>query len=224
MSAVELLEQQLQLQHSVSRSLENFKKTGKKNWTPARIRSRITSLKETWNQMRCGHAALSKVADAEMKSTHHYFNGDVISETEEIYQTTLDFMSECLEEQEPPKPENPLKTGEKRSGAREIAFGVLAKRATAVPRSVQAGGWSPFRDVYGCVVAKWLHATEPVRESHTLSSLLSVAPTGSKTLRSSGSPGALRIVSTKEAPRRPRSAAAANTSRCPMQMFASFLS
>ncbi|EZA61962.1 hypothetical protein X777_07311 [Ooceraea biroi] len=52
--------------------------------------------------MRCGHAALSKVADAEMKSTHHYFNGDVISETEEIYQTTLDFMSECLEEQEPP--------------------------------------------------------------------------------------------------------------------------
>lgn len=47
---------------------------------------------------------------------------------------------------------------------REIALGVLAKRAMAVPRSVQAGGWSPFRDVYGCVVAKWLHATEPVRE------------------------------------------------------------
>lgn len=38
------------------------------------------------------------------------------------------------------------------------AFGVLVKCASAVPRSVQAGGWSPFRDVYGCVVAKWLHA------------------------------------------------------------------
>lgn len=53
-----------------------------------------------------------------------------------------------------------------------VASGVLVKCASAVPRSVQAGGWSPFRDVYGCVMAKWLYAV--------LSSPLAV-PAGSKT-------------------------------------------
>ena len=43
-------------------------------------------------------------------------------------------------------------------GGASAALGVLVKCASAVPRSVQAGGWSPFRDVYGCVVAKWLCA------------------------------------------------------------------
>jgi len=86
---------------------------------------------------------------------------------------------------------------ERRKSARGIALGVLAKGATALPRSVRAGGWSPLRDVYGCVVAKWLHATESVRGNLSLSPLR-LAPTGSKTLRSSGSPGALRFVSTEE--------------------------
>ncbi|RLU18066.1 hypothetical protein DMN91_010309 [Ooceraea biroi] len=102
MSASILLEEQLQLKHSISRFIENFKKTGRKNWTLVRIRSRITFLKETWKQMRCGHAALSKVADEKMRSTHAYFDGDVIAETEDTYQNTLDFLSECLEELEPP--------------------------------------------------------------------------------------------------------------------------
>lgn len=63
---------------------------------------------------------------------------------------------------------------ESRSGGApslRAAFGVLVKCASAVPRSVQAGGWSPFRDVYGCVVAKWLYAVatrERERESRTL--------------------------------------------------------
>lgn len=65
---------------------------------------------------------------------------------------------------------------ESRSGGApslRAAFGVLVKCASAVPRSVQAGGWSPFRDVYGCVVAKWLYAVatrEREREKAVLSS------------------------------------------------------
>lgn len=61
-----------------------------------------------------------------------------------------------------------------RCSALRAAFGVLVKCASAVPRSVQAGGWSPFRDVYGCVVAKWLYAI--AREPYSF-----VAPAGSKT-------------------------------------------
>lgn len=49
---------------------------------------------------------------------------------------------------------------------RRIVLGVVAKCATAILRSVWIGGWSPFRDVYDCVVAKWLcaRATKTVRE------------------------------------------------------------
>lgn len=74
----------------------------------------------------------------------------------------------------------------KRSGSEPVsAFGVLVKCASAVPRSVQAGGWSPFRDVYGCVVAKWLHAIAPCeRAVHLLRGARRVEDLGS-----SGSPG-----------------------------------
>lgn len=73
---------------------------------------------------------------------------------------------------------------ERRCSSLRAAFGVLVKCASAVPRSVQTGGWSPFRDVYGCVVAKWLYAVA-TREPY--SSPL-VVPAGSKTLGSSASP------------------------------------
>ena len=41
---------QPQLQRVIERYLDNFKKLGRNNLSPAKIRSRISSLKETWNQ------------------------------------------------------------------------------------------------------------------------------------------------------------------------------
>lgn len=105
MNVFELLDQQLYLHRSISRSLENFKKIEKNNWTPAIICSRIASLKDNWTRMFSGHFALSKVAIAELRETT-YFKNNVIDKAEEVYQTSLDYMSECLENMEPPVSQN----------------------------------------------------------------------------------------------------------------------
>lgn len=81
---------------------------------------------------------------------------------------------------------------ESRSGGApslRAAFGVLVKCASAVPRSVQAGGWSPFRDVYGCVVAKWLYAVATREIESRYSPLLSWCRV--EDLGSSASPASL---------------------------------
>ncbi|XP_036148011.1 uncharacterized protein LOC118647350 [Monomorium pharaonis] len=78
----EELEYQLTNLRVVTRSLENFKKTGRLNYTPAKIRARIASLKEE----RKGIA---------------YFEEDQIEAHQEVYQTSLDFMTEWLEKMEP---------------------------------------------------------------------------------------------------------------------------
>lgn len=103
----ELLNKQISLLNSISRALENFKKVGRNNYTPAKIRSRITSLKETWAQCIQGHAGLLQSPLATQKERPDYFKEDQLAKHEEIYQATLDHMNECLEELEPIVSPNP---------------------------------------------------------------------------------------------------------------------
>ncbi|XP_071576355.1 uncharacterized protein [Temnothorax nylanderi] len=85
---------------SVANALDNFKKFGRNNYTAAKIHSRISSLKETWTKCVQGHALLLH-AHPHGKSEHPYFNDDQLEAHEEIYQSTLDFMTDWLEELEP---------------------------------------------------------------------------------------------------------------------------
>lgn len=95
------LTKQLQLQRIIERSLDNFKKVGRNNWTPARVRSRIQTLKETWDLFLDGHATLVKIISDTSKQSVEYFKENLFDATEEVYQTTLDCMAECLQELEP---------------------------------------------------------------------------------------------------------------------------
>lgn len=52
----DLLAKQQQLMHSIDRALDNFKKIDTRNYTPAKVRSRITALKNLWMQFQDGHA------------------------------------------------------------------------------------------------------------------------------------------------------------------------
>ncbi|XP_077272766.1 uncharacterized protein LOC143903178 [Temnothorax americanus] len=99
----ELLVQQQALLHSISRSLENFKKIGKNNYTAAKIRSRITSLKETWSQCVQVNAQLLQACPEDNRAAFDYFKQHQFDAIEDIYQGTLDYMVECLEEIEPPR-------------------------------------------------------------------------------------------------------------------------
>lgn len=97
----EPLIKQTSLLHSISRALENFKKLGRNNYTPAKVRSRIALLKETWTQCVQNHAHLLHTTPEVNKEKSEYFQRDQLAVYEEVYQETLDYMNECLEELEP---------------------------------------------------------------------------------------------------------------------------
>ncbi|KMQ89514.1 hypothetical protein RF55_10851 [Lasius niger] len=97
----EALAKQMLLQRSIERSLDNFKKIGRNNLTAAKIRSRISSLKDLWNPYQEGHAILIKTTPTSAKATLEYFKDEQFEATEDVYNTTMDFMADCLEELEP---------------------------------------------------------------------------------------------------------------------------
>ena len=97
----DLLAKQQLLMNSISKAVDNFKKFGKKNYTVAKIYSRITTLKENWQSCITGHAVLLRTFTDEQQREISYFTDEQLDRYEDIYQTTLDFMTEWLEELEP---------------------------------------------------------------------------------------------------------------------------
>ncbi|XP_025155825.1 uncharacterized protein LOC112588859 [Harpegnathos saltator] len=93
---------QNQLRRLILRALDNFKKIGKTNLTPAKVRSRISSLKDSWSRFLDGHATLCKVVPEASQASLDYFRDELFDDTEEAFQSALDFMAESLEELEPP--------------------------------------------------------------------------------------------------------------------------
>ena len=86
--------QQEALFRIVHRALTNFKKYGQPNYTAAKIRARIASLKETWNKCIVGHAALLSTYSREQRATIDYFKTDKLEEHEDDYQIAQDLMHE----------------------------------------------------------------------------------------------------------------------------------
>ncbi|XP_036140324.1 uncharacterized protein LOC118644157 [Monomorium pharaonis] len=97
----EALSGQLMRQHSIERALENFKKIGRNNLTPAKIRSRAASLKDLWRAYQDGHVTLTQVIPVPTQATLDYFSKTQFDKTEEVYNATLDYMMDCLEDLEP---------------------------------------------------------------------------------------------------------------------------
>ncbi|XP_029675231.1 uncharacterized protein LOC115242830 [Formica exsecta] len=98
---------QQQLQRTIERALENFKKIGKNNLTPAKVRSRISTLKEYWSQFSNGHAEVSRKIPEAIRSSFSYFKDNHYDATQAAYKNALDHMAEILEEMEPVVSPNP---------------------------------------------------------------------------------------------------------------------
>ncbi|XP_076397965.1 uncharacterized protein LOC143266315, partial [Megachile rotundata] len=94
----ELVAKQERLQYSIDRALVNFKKIGKDNVTIATVKSRISTLKETWQQFQAGDLLLAEKVPADKRAALDYFRDQRFEATEEVYQTTLDFYENRLEE------------------------------------------------------------------------------------------------------------------------------
>jgi hypothetical protein len=97
----DLLVKQYSLFYSISRSLENLKKIGKNNYSAAKIRSRMSVLKDTWTQCVQTHSLLLQAIPETKRESFDYFKNYLFDVHEDVYQDTLDYMTECLEEIEP---------------------------------------------------------------------------------------------------------------------------
>lgn len=97
----ELMEKQKQLTRSLDRTLENFKKIGRNNLTPAKIRNRLSALKDIWRQIQDIHIALRNSIPAANQPSLEYFRDNHYEVCKDVYLTTSDYMAECLKELDP---------------------------------------------------------------------------------------------------------------------------
>ncbi|XP_071577544.1 uncharacterized protein [Temnothorax nylanderi] len=148
----ELLAKQTRLQRSIERFLDNFRKVGKGNLTAAKIRSRIAALKELWCSYQEGHDQLTKATPTKSQTELAYFQDDYFAATEEVYQTTLDFMSDWLEELEPfVSPNQSMLNASVRAEA--SAFSLSHLPAIRLPPfDGNYAEWEPFRDCFTALI------------------------------------------------------------------------
>ncbi|XP_011859902.1 PREDICTED: uncharacterized protein LOC105557311, partial [Vollenhovia emeryi] len=150
----QLLEMQLSLLHSVSKALDNLKKIGRNNFTPAKLRSRMTSLKETWQQCKQGHAALSSQYTESERETIPYFAEGQLDAHEDIFLATLDYMTEQLEILEPIVRHNQTSANVSVSEISESSSLSLQHLPPIKlpPFSGDAADWETFRDRFKSLI------------------------------------------------------------------------
>ncbi|KYN50168.1 hypothetical protein ALC62_01023 [Cyphomyrmex costatus] len=138
--------QQLLLQ-SVDRVLENFKKIGKNNYTPAKVRSRINALKELWSQCIHCNAAFIKAFPNEETAAER-----ALALHEDIFQTALDYMAEVLEEVEPPVcPNQSFASVAARSDSSSLSLQHLPQ-IPLPPFTGKIEEWETFRDRFHSLI------------------------------------------------------------------------
>jgi len=140
-----LVKQQTLLQ-TVERFLPNFKKIGKNNLTAAKVRSRISVLKENWALCVDGHAALQLFAPVAASKEAKYFEMQLFEKHEELYQEALDYMADCLEELEPTTAAAPLASSTLRTVDLVTNSVSHLPPIKILPFSGKLDEWETFRD------------------------------------------------------------------------------
>ncbi|XP_012543469.2 uncharacterized protein LOC105840926 [Monomorium pharaonis] len=162
--------QQSQLQ-MVARALANFKKIGRNNYTPAKIRSRIAQLKDTWSQCTNVHVAMLQAFTNEEQEAIEYFEHQEFERHEELYQSTLDYMAEALEMMEPPGSLPQLDVLTLRHCTNSISLSHLPP-INIPPFSGKVDDWETFRDRFTSLIIENRDLTAFAR-MHFLESSLS---------------------------------------------------
>lgn len=133
--------------------MENFKKIGRANLTPAKVRSRMASMKAVWSQFQDGHTGISRTIPETTKGSIDYFKANVYAATEEVYLTTLDHLAEFLEELAPPvSPNQSLNLSQPRSLLSPFAVPQLPPLIQLPPFSGNHNEWEPFRDRFTALI------------------------------------------------------------------------
>lgn len=168
----EFLESQFSLLRFVAKALDNFKKIGKNNHTPAKIRSRMTSLKDTWKKCLEGHSLLLLHYPESKRGLIAYFREEQLDQHEEIYQTALDYMSECLEELEPCVSQ--LQSFDRSTFHAQSESALSLKHLPPIqlpPFFGKADEWENFRDRFTALIIQNNELSDFVRMHFLVSSL-----------------------------------------------------
>ncbi|XP_029159115.1 uncharacterized protein LOC114931307 [Nylanderia fulva] len=167
----EPLAQQIILLQTIERSLTNFKKIGKNNYTAAKIRQRIGILKENWTTCVNKHANLVQIVPLEQRANISYFRDAEFERHQKIYEGTLDYMADCLEELEPApsmssSPLHPMSTIDRPS------FSLTHLPPIKLPPfSGNLDEWESFRDRFTSLIIQNQDLT-PFSRMHFLASSL----------------------------------------------------
>ena len=162
---------QQQLQHSIERYLDNFKKIGRNNLTPAKVRSRISQLEKLWTQYSNGHTEVSQRIPEATRSSFTYFRENHFDSTFAAYHNALDHMAEILEELEPVvSPNSHLSST--RLPAEASAFSLSHLPPIKLPPfDGNYDEWEQFRDRFNTLIRENPDITDFAR-MHFLSSCL----------------------------------------------------
>ncbi|XP_071582407.1 uncharacterized protein [Temnothorax nylanderi] len=149
----ELRERQTQSMRAVDHALDNFRKIGKKNLTPAKIRNRISALKDIWVQIQNGHFALLAATPAADRPADDYFRESQYEACEEAYQAAFDYMAECLEELDPyVSPNQSFESGHHPLGSSSAFSLSNLPPITLPPFNGNYDEWETFRDRFTSLI------------------------------------------------------------------------
>lgn len=146
------LDTQQQRMRTVERALVNLRKVGKPNLTAAKIRSRITQLKDTWTQIESAHVALKRTISATSQASLDYFRENHYEKCEEVYLDALNEMAERLEELEPYVSPNQSFVGQPRTGLSSVISLSHLPPISLPPFDGKAEEWESFRDRFTSLI------------------------------------------------------------------------
>ncbi|XP_070526174.1 uncharacterized protein [Cardiocondyla obscurior] len=150
-TAKQLLLAQGQLQRSIVRSVDNLKKLGRANVTPAILRSRISTIKENWALFFRGHSELLRSVSEDVQQNIPYFKDGHYDLVEDAYQSALDYMNESLETLEPPAVS--LNQTSSDAGFSRSNFSLSHLPPTSLPPfDGTLNAWEHFRDRFNALI------------------------------------------------------------------------
>ncbi|XP_025996217.2 uncharacterized protein LOC113005209 [Solenopsis invicta] len=168
----EHMARQITVLQTIERVLANFKKIGRNNYTATKIRQRMTMLKESWAECRENHAILMQTIPEEKRANISYFKDAKFNLHQEVYEETLDYMADCLEELEPAPSASSCNPLQSISSVDRSSFSLTHLPPIKLPPfSGTLDEWENFRDRFNYLIIQNKDLTQFSRMHFLASSL-----------------------------------------------------
>ncbi|XP_017891297.1 uncharacterized protein LOC108631691, partial [Ceratina calcarata] len=135
---------------SITRVLDNVKKLGKNNYTPAMLKNRMAILQDYWKDCQRLNAKIETTATKEERNSHEYFVNQMFLRAEDSYINTSDYLASWIDKFTKSLPTN--------NGSAEASVSEQPHFAIQLPRIVlpkfsgDYTDWENFKDIFESLV------------------------------------------------------------------------